>query len=146
MKTFYKFDSQNIFSHEIESNPLLAVPKNSTVIEPPATTANQVARFIGDGWEVLDERPEVIVPAEPIPPIVTMAQARKAMILSGVSIANVDAAIDGIADAQEKLLAQTDWEYSTTVRRDSDLVISLAPALNLTTEQVDAMFVLAHTI
>jgi hypothetical protein len=91
------------------------------------------------------DKPEKIT-APVVPQVVTMAQARKAMILSGVSIANVDAAIDGIADAQEKALAQTDWEYSTTVRRDSDLVISLAPALNLTTEQVDAMFVLAHTI
>ena len=106
---------------------------------------NNYEPFVKDGETLAIEDIEPTLP-DSIPQIVTMAQARKAMILYGVSIASVDAAIDGIADAQEKLLAQTDWEYSTTVRRDSDLVISLAPALNLTTDQVDAMFVLAHTL
>ena len=105
-------------------------------------------RVIGDYVisDYLDgDKPEKIT-TPVVPEVVTMAQARKAMILSSVSIADVDAAIAGIADPTEKALAKTDWEYSTTVRRDSDLVISLAPALNLTTEQVDAIFVLAHTI
>jgi hypothetical protein len=78
--------------------------------------------------------------------VVSMAQARKAMILSGLTIANVDAAIAGIADAQEKALAQTDWEYSPAVRRDSGLIASLGAGLNLTNDQIDAMFVLAATL
>jgi hypothetical protein len=106
---------------------------------------NNYEPIVEEGQTLVIEDSEPTLP-DSIPQLVTMAQARKAMILSGVSIADVDAAIAGIADPTEKALAQTDWEYSTTVRRDSDLVISLAPALNLTTEQVDAMFVLAHTI
>jgi hypothetical protein len=81
-----------------------------------------------------------------VPPVVTMLQARKAMILSGVTIASVSAAIEAIVDTQARELAQTEWEYSTTFRRDSELINSLSPALNLTSEQVDSMFVLAATL
>ena len=81
-----------------------------------------------------------------IPAVVTMAQTRKAMILSGVSIAAVNAAIAAIPDATERQLAQTDWEYSTTVRRQSPLVASLAPVLGLTEAEINEMFVLAATL
>jgi len=90
-----------------------------------------------------NDAPEPVVAPVKVPDFVTMAQARKAMILSGVSIANVDSAIAAIVDADEKALAEVDWEYSTTVRRNSPLVASLAPALGLSDAQVDAMFVLA---
>jgi hypothetical protein len=87
-------------------------------------------------------------PAMPavIPHVVTMAQARKAMILSGVSIASVNTAIEAITDTQARELAQTDWEYSATVRRDSGLIASLGAGLNLTSDNIDAMFILAETL
>jgi hypothetical protein len=81
-----------------------------------------------------------------VPDVVTMLQARTAIILSGVSIASVSAALGAIVDTQARELAQTEWEHSTTFRRDSELIASLSPALNLTTEQVDSMFVLAATL
>lgn len=81
-----------------------------------------------------------------IPAVVTMAQARKALILGGVSISSVNAAIAAIPDATERQLAETDWEYSMTVRRDSALVASIAPALGLTDQQIDELFVLAATL
>jgi len=80
------------------------------------------------------------------PEVVSMAQARKALILSGISIASVDAAISSISDDQERELTQTDWEYSTSVRRESPLIASLSPALSLTSEQVDDLFILADTL
>ena len=93
---------------------------------------------------------ETLTPPPPPPPVipsvVTMAQARKALILGGVSITAVNAAIAAIVDPVERQLAETDWEYSTTVRRDSALVASLAPALGLTDEQIDELFVLAATL
>lgn len=81
-----------------------------------------------------------------IPQVVSMAQARKALIMGGTSIASVDAAIAGIEDDTERELAQTDWEYSATVRRDSPLVTSLGPILGLTGAQVDELFVVAGTL
>jgi hypothetical protein len=95
----------------------------------------------GEFSAIAEPEPDVVIPS-----MVTMVQARKAMILSGVSIATVNGAIAGIANAQARELAQTDWEYSATVRRDSGLIASLGAGLNLTNDQIDAMFVLAATL
>ena len=105
-----------------------------------ATQAELDQRAIDDAQALIDaERAR-------IPSVVTMAQARKALILGGVPITAVNAAIAAIPDATQRQLAETDWEYSTTVRRDSALVNSLAPLLDLTDDDVDELFVLAATL
>lgn len=112
----------------------------------PEITLGGMVRVNGDlvfDQSVYDSRP--IAPVA-IPQVVSMAQARKALVLSGISIALVDLAIADIEDDQERELAQTDWEYSTTVRRESPLIASLSPALGLTSEQVDNLFILADTL
>ena len=81
-----------------------------------------------------------------IPQSVSMAQARKALVLGGVSMASVAAAIAAISDTTQRELAQIDWEYSTTVRRVSPLVESLGPSLGLTDAQIDALFVAASSL
>lgn len=78
--------------------------------------------------------------------VVTMAQARKAMYLSNITTAQVDSAIEAITDPDEKELAKIDWNTSPTVRRNSTLVATLAPALGLTEQQIDALFALAETL
>lgn len=101
----------------------------------------------GIGW-LYDGQTLTAPPPPPpvIPKVVTMAQARKALIMGGVSIAQVDATINAIEDDTQRELAQTDWEYSATLRRDSPLVTSLGPLLELTESQVDDLFLLADTL
>ena len=101
--------------------------------------------IVGPVFETDEERDAYIAQRQrdAVPQSVTMAQARKALILGGVSITAVTAALADIPDETERQLAETDWEYSTTVRRDSPLVASLAPLLGLTSEQIDALFVAA---
>jgi hypothetical protein len=81
-----------------------------------------------------------------VPRVVTMAQARKALILAGVSIASVDTAIASIPDAIQRALAETDWEYAGTVQRDSLLVASLGAALGLTSDGVENLFIQAAAL
>jgi hypothetical protein len=88
------------------------------------------------GWEFVNA----------VPQSVDNAQARMALIKSGISIATVDAAIQAIPDAVERELAYAQWEYRATVRRDSELLVSLAGAIGLTNEQVDDLFRLAATL
>ena len=85
-------------------------------------------------------------PVVVIPEFVSMAQARKALVLGGVSMASVASAIASIVDDTERELAEIDWEYSTTVRRVSPLVESLGPSLGLTDAQIDALFVAASSM
>lgn len=80
-----------------------------------------------------------------VPQVVTMAQARKAIILAGIGEATVDAAIAAIVDDLERSLALADWGYSGTVRRDSALVASLAPGLDLDDAELDQLFILADS-
>ena len=90
--------------------------------------------------------PPLPAPTLPVPESVDNAQARIALIQSGISIATVDAAIAAIPDAVEREIAYTQWEYRATIRRDSELLVSLAGAMGLTSAQVDDLFRLAATL
>jgi hypothetical protein len=77
---------------------------------------------------------------------VSNAQAREALIRSGISISSVDAALAAITDPVEREVAVTQWEYRSMIRRDAELVVSMAGAMNLTPAQVDDLFRLAATL
>lgn len=117
---------------------------NRIVAESDWVAANFPDFEDGKG-EIWPQYREVVAEAAPVAPpsTVTMPQARKAIILSGVGIAAVEAAIADIADDTARELALTDWEYSPVVRRDSELVQSLAPVLGA---DLDQLFTLAASL
>lgn len=83
-----------------------------------------------------------VVPATPpvvVPSSVTMRQARLALLGAG-KLAAVQSAIDALSEPT-KTAAQIEWEYSNEVQRHNGLVASLGPALNLTSEQIDTLFI-----
>jgi hypothetical protein len=82
----------------------------------------------------------------PVPEEVTNAQAREALIRSGISIASVDSAIQGITDSIEREVAFTQWEYRDKIRRNASLVVSIAGSLGLTESHVDDLFRAASTL
>lgn len=84
--------------------------------------------------------------APKVPDAVTMAQARKVLVLQGITMDQVSQAIAAIPDATERELAQIDWEYSTQVNRESPLVASISAALGLTSQEVDQLFIQAVTL
>ncbi len=87
--------------------------------------------------------PKALSPIE-VPKIVTMCQARLALLRSGTLTA-VNKAVAGIpGDAGEA--ARIEWEYSQEVARDSSLVLSLAKALELDDDQLDALFITAASL
>ena len=87
----------------------------------------------------------VLPPAiAPVPDEVTMRQARLALHAAG-KLAAVTAAIDALPDPP-KTEALIEWEYSSTVRRDSRFVALLGPALGLDSAALDALFVAASKL
>lgn len=104
----------------------------------PPLNDGQFAIFAGDGWIVTDKEPAVVVP---VPAEVTMRQARLALHAVGKLVA-VNAAINALPDPQ-KTAAIIEWEYSSTVRRDSQFVALLGPALGLDAAGLDALFIAA---
>lgn len=81
------------------------------------------------------------LPAEIIPNEVTMRQARLALHAAG-KLAAVNAAINALPDPPRSA-ALIEWEYSSTVRRDSQFVALLGPALGLDAAGLDALFIAA---
>lgn len=92
--------------------------------------------------KITDEEAEALrpQPAPVIPSIVSMRQARLALLQSGLlSTVNAAIAAGGPAD-------QITWEYATEVRREDALVSNMAAALNLTPQDLDNLFALAATL
>ena len=78
------------------------------------------------------------------PAEVTMRQARLALNSAGL-LSTITAAINAMP-SPAKEAAQIEWEYSNTLRRDHPLVTALGPALSLTGEQLDGLFITAATL
>lgn len=78
-------------------------------------------------------------PVSLVPTVLTMRQARLVLFTAGL-IGSVQAAIDALPSPQKEK-AQIEWDYSNEVQRHNGFVSQLAPALGLTSEQVDALFV-----
>jgi hypothetical protein len=94
---------------------------------------------IGDQWDGASFQPAT--PAQRVPEAVSMRQARRALLDASL-LSSVESAFAGLAGTEGDA-ARIDWQYATEVRRDSQLVASMAAALGLTSEQVDALFVQA---
>lgn len=94
--------------------------------------------YDGDVIRVMPES-AVVVPIE-----VTMRQARLALHAAG-KLAAVNAAIAALPEPP-KTAALIEWEYSSMVRRDSQFVSMLGPALGLDAAALDALFVAASKL
>ena len=97
----------------------------------------------GIGWDVVNGEPVAPVPPAPVvtvPDRVSRFQARAALMQAGL----LDQA--GAAVAQAGPLAQLAWNDAVEFRRNSPTINALAPALGLTAEQIDALFIAAAQI
>lgn len=83
-------------------------------------------------------------PPEPIPTTITPRQARLALLQAGL-LDQVDTAINSL-ESPAKETAQIEWEYATSIDRDSQWINQLGGALGLNTEQLDDLFKTASTI
>lgn len=61
------------------------------------------------------------------------------MLLAAGKLDAITAAIESLPEPA-KAGAKIVWEYSTEVQRHNSLVSQLAPALGLSSEQIDALF------
>lgn len=80
----------------------------------------------------------------PVPNIVTMRQARLALLAAGL-LASVNAAIAAMPGTEGDA-ARIEWEFAAHVERQQPLVLALASALALTEQQLDDLFVAAAAL
>jgi len=81
-----------------------------------------------------------------LPPVVitdvTPRQIRQALVLSGVSIPTIEAALASLPEPH-KSLAQIEWEYSTLFIRKNPLVAQVGVLLGWTSNQLDDLWLFA---
>lgn len=95
---------------------------------------------VGIGWSFDGETFAAPPPAPvPVPSAITMRQARLALLGAGL-LQHVNNAIDAMpGQAGEAVLIE--WEYAQEVQRQSPLIGALGPALGITPEQIDQLFI-----
>jgi len=83
-------------------------------------------------------------PPIPIPTIVTMRQARLALLGAGV-LDTTDAAIAAMPGIEGQA-ARIEWEYAHEIRRDSPIVAAMSAMLGLDDAALDGLFLQASTL
>lgn len=89
-------------------------------------------------WEVANT--PLPDPEPQIPSVVSMRQARLALLQEGL-LATVNTAIEAGSEADK-----ITWEYATEVNRSEPLVQNMAVSLGVTQQQMDDLFTLASTL
>lgn len=80
-----------------------------------------------------------------IPKTVSQRQLRTQLILSGFDLNDIQNAINGMSEPN-KSIAQVAWDYAITFERESPLLICIANNLQLTTTEVDNIFLNASKL
>ena len=70
---------------------------------------------------------------------------RIALVMSGISLDIVESAINSLPEPN-RTMAKITWEYSVEFQRNNPLLVAVAPALGLTSKQVDDLFTLASKL
>lgn len=134
-------------AHYTEFGVYPVEPKDPPAHDSIAQTLSDSAELI-DGrwvqvWKVSDASQKEIAQrkAALVPASVTMRQARLALLGAG-KLSMVNAAIAAMPEPQ-KSAARIEWEYSGEVQRHNGFVSALGPALGLSPEQIDELFMAA---
>ena len=96
------------------------------------TTISRFGLAISDFPDVTPPELPVWEPIDDVPKVISMRQCRLQLLASGF----LDTVDQGITDTAAKI----EWEYATTVERQSPLVSAMAALLGLTEAQVDDLF------
>lgn len=118
---------------------------NSRDAETMVAGWQKVVRSDSD-WSVLADSEESLPALPDVPPSVSARQIRLWLIRHGVTLAQVDAAIDTIPDQQQRDECRVEWDYAPYVERTHPMLVPLAAALGLSEAQVDDAFREAATI
>ena len=70
--------------------------------------------------------------------VISMRQCRLSLLQADL-LDTIDSAMQSASEA-----AKIEWEYANEVRRDSPVLLALTASLNMTSEQVDALFDVAR--
>jgi len=112
--------------------------EDDTYVEPVPEITEQVRPFIAMTTEEVAAQVDSYIYAATLPKVVTMRQARLALLQGDLLQTVTDAIANGTDEAMK-----IEWEYATEVKRDWSSLITLTTQLGMTSEQLDELFILA---
>ena len=77
--------------------------------------------------------------------VVTPRQMRIALVMSGISLETIESLINSLPEPN-KTITRVTWEYSVEFQRNNPLLIAMAPALGLSSGQIDDLFLMASKL
>lgn len=111
-------------------------PKYDYYIKVPAKPADNAVWGNG-AW---------IIPPPVIPETISARQVRLWLIQQGITLAQVDAAIDAIPDQNTRDVTRVEWEYAPYVERAHPMLPLLAQSLGISVEILDQAFIEASSL
>lgn len=119
----------------------IRLPSGETRTDPQQWWADEsVASQSGWSKSVVTKQDIDTLYPDIIPASVTARQIRLWLVTHGVSLGAVAAAIQAIPDAATRATVAVEWEYAPYIERGHPMILPLAAALGMTSEQVDAAF------
>lgn len=113
------------------------VPELAEQFEPVPIEVQTGWTFYGSSWQPPTEKGSPTL----IPQEVSMRQARVALHLKGL-LSDASAAIESFGDEITKI----EWHYAQVLKRDWPALETIASLLNLSSSEVDDLFIFANTL
>lgn len=85
------------------------------------------------------------ISAETVPEKITKLQLKIQLVRMGFDLQIIENAINTLPEPQ-KTFASLSWTEATNFYRDNDMIASIGQMLNLTSEQIDELFIEAEKI
>lgn len=114
------------------------VPAGKTVTSTSVARVGGIVKYV---YTYAD-----IPAAQPSDFPLTDRQLRLGLIMNGISLEVIDAAINSIADPLQRTVAKIWWDRSTSIEWDHVMTQSLIELVGITREQASAMWIAARGI
>jgi len=86
----------------------------------------------------------------PVPRLITSWQAIAALKLTPFNDGNlfdaVNQSINSLPEGPQKIVIQTAWDNNANFERNSPTILSIAQNLELSSDQIDSLFILGHSL
>lgn len=138
MKRYINKTTRELNDFEADGSQDYLITSDMVVCQKDAN-GNYYKAYNADGTP--DFNAIALLDAPVVPEVVTMRQARLALLQSGLLQTVTDAIATGTDEA-----IKIEWEYATDVKRDWPSLVALTTSLGITDADLDNLFTLAATL
>jgi len=111
------------------------------LVEAVPEITEQVRPYTSMTTEEVTSQVDSYIYAATLPKVITMRQARLALLNAGLLTTVINAIETGTDEA-----LKIEWEYATEVKRDWASLITMATTLGMTSEQLDGLFITGNKL